>query len=204
MSAQTVLASEAALRAHFQGAVSEALQNQRVEATPASREYLSSLLHEFTRVAVVPAADPEVRFLHRPLVELLAEAQAVRGAERLARLRTLGDLALWFSGYYPEALARRPVDVDYYVAMGGHAYQRIAMDLEATGRQTLFEELSRKFARFVDVISEVSARDAGRRKPGLLALYERWLRSRSTWAARALCEQGFVPFERDPDDGLPQ
>jgi len=203
MSEPPVVVADAALGAHFRGAVWKAVQNQGLEVTPASCEYLSTLLVDFTRFAAVPAAEPDVRFLHRPLGELFADAEASRGAERLARLRALGDLSLWFSGYWPDALENRLVGIDYYIAMGGHAYQRIAMDLAAAGRQALFGELARKFARFVDVLSEVSARDAGRQAPGILRLYERWQRTRSEWAARALAQVGVVPVP-DPEDGTEQ
>jgi hypothetical protein len=200
MSQPPVVVNDAS--AHFRGAVRQAVQNQGLEVTPASCEYLSSLLARYTSVAVLPVSDADVRFLHRPLGEIFADAEAARGVERLERLRALGDLSLWVSGYWTDALERRLVGVDYYVAMGGHAYQRIAMDLAATGRQALFDELARKFARFVDVLSEVSARDAGRAQPTVLRLYERWQKTQSRWAARALAELGIVARSGHEDDDL--
>ncbi len=181
-----ILAGGAALQAHFHGAVHAALRNQRIDATEQSCAYLSALLHGFARSAALPLSQPEVRFLHRPLVDLWAEAEESRGAARAARLRSLGDLSLYVSGYFGEVLTRRLVDVDYYIAMGRRAYDGLARAQSGPVVDSPFRELAFKFASFVDVLSEVSATESSRPGQAVLRLYERWLRTRSAWAADQL------------------
>jgi hypothetical protein len=185
-----ILAGGAALQAHFHGAVHAALRNQRIGATERSCEYLASLLHGFAQSAALPLAEPEVRFLHRPLADLWAEAEAAHGPLRAQRLRGLGDLSLYVSGYFGEVLTRRLVDVDYYVAMGRRAYDRLARAVDGPAPGSPFHELAARFSRFVDVLSEVSATDPARPGRSVLRLYERWMRTRSPWAADELQRLG--------------
>ena len=77
---------------------------------------------------------------------------------RLVRDR-IGDISLFVAGFFGESLARRQVDVDYYVRMGGFAYGSLsdAVRRSVRGRvyTAVFAELAAKFQDFVDVLTEI-------------------------------------------------
>ena len=107
-------------------------------------------------------------------------------------LRRLGDTSLFISGFFPDSLARRSslVDVDYYIAMGGRAYDAVARHaLE----RSLWDELADKFRLLVDLLNEVSERTMASTDAGLVRLYERWLKTGSDRLAAMLLRQGVVP-----------
>jgi hypothetical protein len=95
-----------------------------------------------------------------------------------------------------DGFARKLVDVDYYIDMGGAAYGRLHDNVRGTreGRAfgSVFAELAAKFTDFVDVLAEI--RDSGKAAAiDVLRVYEVWLRTRSRRAARQLREHGLEP-----------
>ncbi len=95
------------------------------------------------------------------------------------RLRSLGDFSLFMSGFFPDSLRRRTVDVDYYVSMGEYAYGSLSRRDEDTFAE-VFAELARKFVGYMDVLADVSERTAVTSSADLLRLYEKWLRTGSS------------------------
>jgi hypothetical protein len=96
---------------------------------------------------------------------------------RARELRELGDVALFVAGVFAESFNRKLIDVDYYAAMGGSAYARLADSLRtsASGRpfSGMFEELAAKFTDFTDVLGEVAEHPEVRHHRDVLRLYER-------------------------------
>jgi hypothetical protein len=133
----------------------------------------------------------------QPLALLLAAAaESPSRDERNAMLRRVGDTSLFVAGFLGDGFARKLVDVDYYIDMGGAAYWRLSDSVRGTheGRAfgTVFAELAQKFTDFVDVLAEI--RDSGTRAAiDVLRLYELWLRTGSRRAARLLREHGLEP-----------
>ena len=72
-------------------------------------------------------------------------------------LRQIGDVSLFISGFFSDSLHRKLVDVDYYVSIGGCAYNALSR-VETDTFSSVFAELGEKFVGFVDVLSEVSER----------------------------------------------
>src|SRR5207302_10646421 len=128
----------------------------------------------------------------KPLAFLLKEALEEAGPARLRLLRRLGDTSLFVSGFFPDSLARRSslVDVDYYIAMGGRAYDALAR--QALER-SLWTDLSSRFRLLVDLLNEVSERTLASTNLGLVRRYERWLKTGSERLASLLVKQGVVP-----------
>ena len=94
-----------------------------------------------------------------------------------------------------DGLQRSPVDVDYYVAMGGGAYAELSTR-RATQRGNLalvFAELSDKFTDFVDALAEVGEDANFSTDADLLRSYENWLRTGSKRSARQLRRAGIEP-----------
>jgi hypothetical protein len=135
--------------------------------------------------------------LLKPLAELYGDALAATGEQRDQRLQRLGDVALFVAGLFAQSLSRSLVDVDYYIAMGGGAYGRLAgsqgVARPHSALKDVFGELAVHFPRFVDVLAEVGERVNLGNCADVLRLYEIWQCTGSERAASRLRELGIDP-----------
>lgn len=184
----------ASLQDFFRQAVDDALACNHVALEQHTAVYLVNLLTLFARAEAFHDEPDGPRL--RPLSLLLSDAvEAPDPAVRNQALRRLGDVALFVSGFLADGLHRTAVSVDYYVRMGGGAYQTLstAMPDSVRGRTwaPIFAELSAKFQDLVDVLHEV--RGAAASDSDVLRLYELWLKTGSRRAARLLQRLGVAP-----------
>jgi hypothetical protein len=188
----------ASLPEFFREALQGALAHQRVAVEDQTEQYVVNLLTLFARSDDLYEQTPDgVRL--RPLAHMLAAAlEAPTSPERERRLQRLGDVSLFIAGFFAHGFARRLVDVDYHVAMGGRAYGTLAQSLAGSRRRVLgqvFAELATKFQPLVDALWEIS--DAARvyTPADVLRLYEIWLKTGSARARQLLGELrvGAVP-----------
>jgi len=173
----------------FKEVVERVISRQRFRSSDHASFYIVQLLDDFVASERrYRAADvhPDIT-----LAELLCGAIATDSGLRFARFKLTGDVALFVSGFFSDSIARKRLEPDYYVRMGGYAYRRAAR-LGPGDSASIFHELSSKFGRFVDVLNEVSEECALSRDAGVLRLYEKWLASGSPRSARKLREQGIV------------
>lgn len=175
------------LEPFFQEAVDRAMREQGVSADPLTEHYLVQLLATYAKQPIDDS----------PLgLKMLAAANA-EPRERRERLREVGDTSLFVSGFWAESFARKLVDVEYYIGLGGTAYGELART--GTGwrrdpRCDVYENLAENFSRFVDVLMLISRRIMPPTGPrDVLKLYEKWLQTRSSWAARRLAALGVFP-----------
>ena len=128
---------------------------------------------------------------------MLGEAlDAPTPAARQRSLQRLGDVSLFVAGFFARSFARKLIDIDYHIAMGGRAYGTLAASLARGRRRVLgqvFAELAAKFQPLVDALGEIS--DAARRytQADVLRLYELWLKTGSPRARGLLRELGIEP-----------
>lgn len=191
------LITETSLQEYFQTSVSDALENQKVEAGADTVHYVVNLLTSYSRSEQLFERTRDGVMI-RPLASLYADA--VEGAttdERNRALRRLGDVALFISGVFSQSLNRRVVDIDYYVSMGGNAYSHLSDTMRTTSRgkalSGMFKELASKFVAFVDVLGEVSESPSCSNDADVLRQYEIWLRTGSARAADRLRSAGIQP-----------
>ena len=187
------------VQALFFELIHEAAQNQKIDANDTTLHYLVNLLSSFlhSRTFFDRGADG---LLLKPLAEHYAEAVAAENWQTRNRcLRRLGDVALFISGVFADSLNRKPVDVDYYIAMGGNAYGYLSDNGRGgAGWQALsevFEELSGRFGAFVDLLGEVSDRTGLQGDTSALRLYEMWRLTGSARTARRLRRLGIEPLQ---------
>jgi len=178
------------LESFFRDEVERACQAEGVQADGLTALYLVHLLGAY---AAQPIED-------RPLALRMLEAVGLPDHQRRAQLREVGDTSLFLSGFWSDSLGSRLVDVDYYVALGGSAYRELAsaggLPGDA-GKGRVFADLATNFVRFVEVLMTISRRTVRTRTDGdVVRLYERWLRTKSRWAARRLAEAGVIPAAR--------
>jgi len=191
------LITETSLQEYFQNSVSDALENQNIEAGADTVHYVVNLLTFFSRTDRLFESTRDGVMI-RPLALLYAEAvQGATSEERNRALRRLGDVALFISGAFSQSLNRRVVDIDYYVSMGGSAYSHLSETMRGTNRaralSNVFDELASKFVAFVDVLGEVCDAATGNNDADILRSYEVWLRTGSKRAAERLRAVGIQP-----------
>jgi hypothetical protein len=191
------LITETSLQEYFQASISDALENQNLQAGADTIHYVVNLLTSFSRADKLFERTPDGMMI-RPLALLYAEAvEGTTLEERNRALRRLGDVALFISGVFSQSLNRCVVDVDYYVSMGGSAYSYLSDTMRGTNRgramSGIFDELASKFVDFVDVLGEVSDGASCVNDSDVLRQYEIWLRTGSSRAADRLRAAGIQP-----------
>lgn len=184
--AETLVRSESPAE-YFRELVDSAMQHQRVAANEHTSFYVVNLLTGFLHFDRSASAGGD-----EPLGVRFVKALGAEGSKQRDELRQIGDRSLFISGFFSDSLNRSLVDVDYYIRLGEHAYGSLARH-GSTVFGDVFDELSGKFPKFVDVLGEVSERSALSSNSDLLRLYERWLRTKSRRSGELLVTRGIVP-----------
>jgi len=191
------LVAVANLREFFHESVQAALRKQQVDVDDHTEHYVVNVLTMFSRSEELYQSTPEgVRL--KPLAHMLADAAEARSPQqRDEALRRLGDVSLFIAGFFAQSFARKLVDIDYHIAMGGRAYGTLAENLRGTLRghavAAVFLELAEKFQRLVDVLNEVAETAHTHSDKDILRLYEIWLKTGSPRAYSILRRLGVAP-----------
>ena len=185
------------LQEFFRDAVHEALVRQGTDVDDHTEHYVVGVLTMFSRSEALFEPTAEGPRLKPAALMLADAASASSGEQRSRALQRLGDVSLFVCGFLSHGFARRLVDVDYHVAMGGRAYGTLALDRGngPRGRALagVFAELAAKFQRLVDVLNDVSEMSWSSSDRDVLRLYETWLRTGSPRAHALLREMGVSP-----------
>jgi hypothetical protein len=128
---------------------------------------------------------------------MLSEAlEAPSAADRHRGLQRLGDVSLFVAGFFAQSFARKLIDIDYHIAMGGRAYGALADALARTRSRVLgqvFAELAEKFQPLVDALNEISESAYRHSDRDILRLYEIWLKTGSPRSFEILKRLGVNP-----------
>jgi hypothetical protein len=175
----------------FKEQLGRAMEHQKVSTSSFVAYYLVNLL---TRCVGGELPPPEPGYDETPLALLYVRAAQAARHERARLLRTLGDTALFRSGFFPDAFTRGDGDLDYYRSMGGFAYARLSHDEDPRvfGAE-VFGELSDRFVEFSDLLAEVAEASRLHSNASIVKLYERWVQTGSRRAATLLAERGIAP-----------
>lgn len=154
----------------------ERLQEHSEQLAPPPHEdtlwYMSNMLARFGDSDQLFSYDAgEVGI--RPLALLYKDAHEADGhQERCLILRQLGDLALFLGALFPQNFARRGIHKDYFVGMGGGAYDYLSEN--AYQNRHIFSELADMFARLLELVAQVCERQNPFDASDVLELYQRW------------------------------
>ena len=170
----------------FHEQVTTALKSTQVEAGGATEFYLVNLLVEFTNE---PKVDQE------PLALKMAQASGATPEERVRTLREIGDTSLYVSGFFADSLARKLIDVDYYITMGGSAYAQLSRGIAPQLLREAWGELSDKFRDYVEVLSAIRACTSFTGGANVLKLCEEWAKTGSEWLEKRLRASGIVSLD---------
>ena len=181
------------VRVFFREHVTEALRSLDVRTALATEHYLVNLLAGF-------AASDRIHEMCTPFVELMAKAVAVSGPERANRMRSLGDAALFVSGFLSDSFSARGVTQPYVIAIGARAYgevgrARATVPADAGPDAGVFVELADRFEAFSRVLDEVREQTAMCTDGELVRIYERWCSTRSPELFRRLNRRGVGPLK---------
>src|SRR5215510_3380267 len=185
------------LREFFHDSVQSALRKQRVDVDDHTEHYVVNVLTMFARSEELYESTPEGIRL-KPLARMLADASAASSSQqRDEALRRLGDVSLFVAGFFAQSFARKLIDIDYHIAMGGRAYGTLADNMRGSLRgqafAAVFLELAQKFQRLVDVLNEVAEMAHTHTDKDILRLYEIWMKTGSPRAFAILQRLGVAP-----------
>lgn len=181
--------------AFFHGAVLRAVNELNVSASDSAQSYLVNLLAHFINFENLYPKNDNGKREETLVLQWVSALEADTDGERVERLRKIGDVSLYISGFFSSSIRKKMVDLDYYISMGGAAYFEVSQAEGGPGSQAdTFVELSEKFSTFVDVLNEVSEEHCAGMldDKSLLEMYERWENTGSERLAKQLTRAGIV------------
>ena len=191
------LVAVSSLREFFRDAFHSASENQHLDIDEQAERYVVNLLTMFSRAdALYEKTADGLRI--KPLAHMLAEAlDAPNASARQRGLQRLGDVSLFIAGFFAHSFARKLIDIDYHIAMGGNAYSSLADTLQHSfsGRcvASVYAQLAEKFQGLVDALNEVSDMSYRYSDADILRLYEIWMKTGSPRARGLLQQLGVQP-----------
>jgi len=184
------------LREFFKDALHGALEKRHLAVEDQTEHYVVNLLTLFSRSEALYDTTSEGPRL-KPLVVMLSEALEARSeGDRNRGLQRLGDVSLFVAGFFAQSFARKLIDIDYHIAMGGRAYATLAETLSRGKGRVLgqvFSELASNFQPMVDALNEVSETSYSHSDKDILRLYEVWLKTGSKRCYEILKRLGVEP-----------
>ena len=184
------------LQEFFKDALHGALEKRHLAVEDQTEHYVVNLLTLFSRSEELYDITPEGTRL-KPLVVMLSEALEARSpGDRNRGLQRLGDVSLFVAGFFAQSFARKLIDIDYHIAMGGRAYAVLAETLSRGKSRVLghvFAELAQNFQPMVDALNEVSETSYSHSDKDILRLYEIWLKTGSRRCYEILKRLGVEP-----------
>jgi hypothetical protein len=194
------LVAVTSLREFFRDAFHAASENQRLDIDEQAEAYVVNLLTMFSRADALYEKTPEGLRI-RPLAHMLVDAlEAPTAVARQRSLQRLGDVSLFVAGFFARSFARKLIDIDYHIAMGGNAYSSLAdtMPRSVSGRSiaAIYAQLASKFQRLVDALNEVSEMSYQHTHADILRLYEIWMKTGSARAHSILNRLGVQPVKQ--------
>ncbi len=179
----------------FRDLLRGAMRTHEVKSSEHAEFYLVNLLEHF--------AHPEADWGTRPLALEYLESFHSPTPHRYAKLKRVGDTALFVAGVFMEHLERQLVSADYYMSLGQIAYRHLAaISGEPVARGAVFAEIADRFPDFVRVLAEISLAQLFPGDAQLVRIYTRWLRTRGKQDAQWLLRYGITPV--DPGVRSPQ
>jgi hypothetical protein len=195
--------TDATSDSYFFELVQGAMQAQSVQVQPETEMYLVKLLSRFLVSEQLFPRDGSGNYQDQPIAFLYKEALETEQEEsRTAMFRQVGDITLYKAGFFRESLETARIAVDYYVGIGGSAYQNVAVRADDRTAKNVFAELSGRFRTFVDLLFEVSSLTSAvpsSSEADVLRAYELWERTGSERAAKILEKSGITVTRKARD-----
>lgn len=179
-------------------------------------DYFSDGIHRESKEIMNPLSDDVIHYLTHLLIQfsesnrlfnyqnneqtlptlalLYEEAyNAATTNQRTTQLKQLGDTALFIGALFFEHYAKKGINKDYFIGMGGGAYSSLG-ELHYKGGR-VFVELAENFPRLLQIIANVCSIELTYNATDIFSLLERWQSSKNTTLKNQLHSIGIVPFE---------
>ncbi len=107
------------------------------------------------------------------------------------------DVSLFVAGFFARSFARKLIDIDYHIAMGGNAYSSLSdiMQRSSSGRcvAAIYAQLAQKFQRWSTPSTRSATCPYRHSDADILRLYEIWMKTGSPRAHGLLRGLGVQP-----------
>lgn len=169
----------------FKESLDDAMASQRLHISQEAAFYLMGIL------VLGMKKDP-----HGETESLAEQYLLAQHTEETEKFRAIGDLSLIVAGIWWQNLLRKLVDVDYYVDLGSHSYQKVS-ETSSGDLADLFEELAQNFKSIVNILTETTRciSEANMSDSDILRMYEVWLRTQNTFLEQKLRSLGINVVE---------
>jgi hypothetical protein len=182
----------------FREQIHAAFSNQRFSCSDETEFYLVNLLCEFISPSKLSTSAGEIDVFETPLVFLIQAALEAPPSEQVKIYKVLGDTSLYLSGFFQDYCLRKTIDIDYFATIGSHAYRNVSTLIKYSGhgtkKKSVFDELSDKFPKLVDIVADVADSSSSVKSSGIVALYQRWTQAPSERLRKLLVNQGVIPL----------
>lgn len=185
MGAERIIHGERLLEV-IRGELRHALELERIHASEEMEFYLVRLLGDYHTASEVHLLEEET-----PLGIIFLEAMSKSPGQRAPELKRIGDGTLIGLGFFPEVVRQGIVDKDYYMTIGGLAYDYLS-DIPAPDSQLadVYSELSSNFKRLIDVLARIAPWNRPSSDRELMMIYRRWQESGDERLADLLEREG--------------
>lgn len=182
--------TETSLADYFRQRLAECAQRLKPPPHEDTRWYLGALLVRFSQAEhLFGYANGQLDL--QPLALVYGDAlQAGSRHERCLLLQRLGDMSLVLGALFPGHYARRGIQRDYFIGMGGGAYDYLAE--HARHQRHVYAELAGTFARMLALVAQACSRRDPVTPEDVLALYQRWRDTGDALAGRQLRAMGIM------------
>jgi len=185
------------LKSFFQTELFETARKQGHSLSVHTADYLAGVLDRFSKTRNYLKKDPNSEKMSSPTLALLwLESQGKDKITQYKEMLYLGDFALFTSGFFSEKIQGSNLDMDYYIALGGKAYERAGQIQESIAAEralNVFFDLAEDFKEHVELFNELSLQSQIFNERDILRLYEKWLKTRNERLGRILNEKGIIP-----------
>lgn len=188
---RTVLAEIIFLNAqdYFRTLVTEGCEKKKLALEPYLQSYVVHVLQDYVDASKLEQSET--------LAEVYLKAQVESEPVKSRLLKSLGERALYISGFFGESLSRKIVDIDYYIQMGASAYSLLSHARNENTHHQLYKTVSNRFLDLVELLNYISEKSYVHSDTNIMRLYEKYLLTGSNSAREKLLEMGILSLPLD-------
>lgn len=177
---------KSSLAENFYEVIETSTEKRKIKITPNVKIYLVGVLMGFST-----PNNPLQEYNQSLTFKLNESLNENNKSLKEEKLRTIGDLCLFLTGYFPDFIEKKGSgQMDYHIAIGSTAY-RVAGEC-FTLEDNLFQEMSKKFSNLRLVIGDIRPKKLYDNY-SINQLFERWTKTRETYEHNLLIYRGAVP-----------
>lgn len=195
MRATEKIISNQSLTDYFRQRLYESTDDMSPKPDEETLAYLSVMLTRLAQTRELFGYS-EGRIGLQPLALMYRDAlQAPNHKVKCLTYRQIGDHALFLGAVFPEPYKRIGIHKDYFIGMGGGAYEFLAT--QALDFQSTYEYLSQNFTQLLKSVAQACHKTECFDADDILALYQHWLNTSDPEVRRQLQSLG-ITLSEDP------